>query len=113
MECRLESVEIIKVDPKFTPNEFQEFIDKWNNDNPEKSQDASFMPLFSPFIDRCHLFKSEDTSVSKDLLTITMIVSTDNWPGRQEVADITFFVTSLKSNYDHLDVKMMFEVVWA
>ena len=26
--------------------------------------------------------------------------------------DITFFVMSLKENYEYLDVKMLFDVIW-
>lgn len=108
MAHRLRAIEVIKVDPKFTPGEFQDFIQKWNLDNPEKSNDETFMPLFSPFIDRCHLDKND----INDVLTVVMLISPEQWPDRQEVADITFFVNSLKESYDALDVKMMFEVVW-
>jgi hypothetical protein len=109
MTCRLRAVEVIKVNSECTPSEFQDFIQKWNVDNPEKANDESFMPLFSPFIDRCALEKNE----TSDELTVVMLISTDQWPSRQEVADITFFVNSLKDNYEALEVKMMFEVVWA
>lgn len=113
MGLRLEEVEVIKLDPAFTPAECQNFIEKWNKDNPEKYNNDAFMPLFSPFIDRCELIKSTNIATSKDLLTVIMVVSPDNWPNKREVADITMFVTSLKNNYTSLDVKMMFDVRWS
>jgi len=113
MENRLEAVEVIKLDPAFSPAECQSFIEKWNVDNPEKFNDDTFMPLFSPFIDRCELVKSTNTLHKKDLLTVIMTVQPDNWPSKREVADITLFITSLKNNYKHLDVKMMFDVIWS
>jgi len=112
MEHRLEAVEVIKIDPAFTQAECQSFIEKWNADNPEKFNNDAFMPLFSPFIDRCELVKSTNIAQTKDVLTVIMTVSPDNWPSKREVADITLFITSLKNNYKSLHVKMMFDVIW-
>lgn len=112
MEHRLEEVEVIKLDPNFTPEECQNFIKKWNEDNPEKFKNDAFLPLFSPFIDRCELVKSTNILQTKDLLKVVMNVHPKDWPNKQEVADITFFITSLKNNYKNLDIKMMFDVIW-
>lgn len=109
---RLEAVEVIKVDPSYNAVQFQEFINKWNADNPEKAENDAFMPLFSPFIDSCSLIVSDNVKEKNDLLSLTMLVTPEQWPTKQEVADISFFVHSLTHNYDFLSVKMIFEVVW-
>jgi len=111
MKPRLEAVEVVKLDKTFTQPEVQAFIEHWNESNPGKYNDKSFMPLFSPFIDKCHLEKSED-SLKNDVLTIVMVVTPHNWPTKQEVAQITFFVKSLQKGYHKLEVKMTFEVEW-
>ena len=112
MGIRLEAVEVIALDKTFSPAQCQAFIEQWNKDNPEKYNNEAFMPLFSPFISSCELIKSEDVTKKKDLLKVVMEITVDNWPKQQEVADITFFVVSLRENYDHLDVKMLFDVSW-
>lgn len=106
MSQRLDAVEVVKLNPGWSQDECQAFIESWNENNPEKYNNPGFMPLFSPFIDRCELVKDDEA----DVLSVTMLVSPEKWPSRQEIAQITFFVKSLASDYDNLTVRTFFEV---
>lgn len=106
MSQRLEAVEVVRLDAGFTQDESQAFIENWNANNPEKYNNPGFMPLFSYFIERCELVKGED----RDTLSVTMLVSPEQWPSRQEIANITFFIKSLANDFDNLTVTVFFEV---
>lgn len=108
---RLQSVEVVKLNPAFSAEECNDFINKWKLENVAKAEDDSLLLLFSHFINRCQFTKSTQ-SIDNDLLEVIMIVSPDDWPTKRQIAEIAEFINSLRKDYDNLDAKVIFEVLW-
>jgi len=110
MKPRLKETQVVFVDPSFNAEQYNEFIQKWLDENPDKANDDSFMPIFSPYVGSATFCPGEESGSDIDTLWINFAVTVDVWPSKPELAELLNFAFYLEDKFEKLEVHYSFDM---